>query len=245
MKKLSRALAVLMVATLSLSSVSASAAEVTEVTRAHERPAFSENAEGFKANFKFGTMRNGGDREKIEMTDEEKAAKLEAFKNTLAEKLSSGEITQEEYDDAIAKMESGEFTFGGKAFKGMKGEKPEMFSFDSDHFQNMKDKLSEMTDEEKAAMMENLKTGDSKKVPADMPFKGMQGERPAKPSFDSERFQDLKGKLADMTEEEKAEMLENLKAAEGENPFTAKFAGVPKAGVRMMGKPSAETENEA
>jgi len=177
MKKLSRALAVLMVATLSLSSVSASAAEVTEVTRAHERPAFSENAEGFKANFKFGTMRNVGDREKIEMTDEEKAAKLEAFKNTLAEKLSSGEITQEEYDDAIAKMESGEFTFGGKAFKGMKGER---------------------------------------------------GENPG-----------------DMTEEEKAEMLENLKAAEGDKPFVAKFAGFPKAGVRMMDKPSAETENEA
>ena len=116
---------------------------------------------------------------------------LEAFKNTLAEKLSSGEITQEEYDDAIAKMESGEFTFGGKAFKGMKGEKPETFSFDSEHFQNMKDKLSEMTDEEKAAM------------------------------------------------------LENLKAAEGDHPFAAKFAGFPKAGVRMMGKSSAETENEA
>lgn len=191
MKKLSRALAVLMVATLSLSSVSASAAEVTEALRTHERPAFSENAEEFKVNFKFGMVRSGGDREKIEMTDEEKAAKLEAFKNTLAEKLSSGEITQEEYDDAIAKMESGEFTFGGKAFKGMKGEKPETFSFDSEHFQNMKDKLSEMTDEEKAAM------------------------------------------------------LENLKAAEGDHPFAAKFAGFPKAGVRMMGKSSAETENKA
>lgn len=89
--------------------------------------------------------------EKVEMTEEEKAAKIEELKADLAIKLEAGEITQEEYDEAIAKIEAGDFIRGGKDDRGMKGEKPEEV---------------EMTEEEKAAKVEELKADLTAKLEA-------------------------------------------------------------------------------
>ena len=74
-----------------------------------------------------GGMEQGGQPgnkgEMTEMTEEEKAARLEQMTADLAAKLESGEITQEEYDEMIAKIESGDFMLDGKG-GGMKGENP-------------------------------------------------------------------------------------------------------------------------
>lgn len=50
--------------------------------------------------------------QRIELTEEEQAAKLEEIKESLALKLSKGEISQEEYDAVLAKIENGEAGFG-------------------------------------------------------------------------------------------------------------------------------------
>lgn len=134
MKKIFTLAAAFLIAAMSLGSTTAFAAEVPEFSRPSERPAFLENAEI---------------REKPELTDEEKAAMLENARASLDEKLTAGEITQEQYDEIIAKIESGSFAFRGKGFKGgrgfkdMDGEKPEW---------------AELTEEEKAAMLENIKS---------------------------------------------------------------------------------------
>ena len=65
--------------------------------------------------YKFG--RKGMNREKPEMTEEEKAERLEKIKSCLAAKLEAGEITQEKYDEAIAAIESGYCKFGRKNIK--------------------------------------------------------------------------------------------------------------------------------
>ncbi len=56
-----------------------------------------------------------------EALSEEKAAKLEEVKAKLAEKLEAGEITQEEYDEAIAAIDAGEY----KLSRGGMGKRPE------------------------------------------------------------------------------------------------------------------------
>lgn len=55
----------------------------------------------------------GGKGEKSEMTEEENAAKIEELKTDLAAKLEAGEITQDEYGEAVAMIESGNFMFDG------------------------------------------------------------------------------------------------------------------------------------
>ena len=47
-----------------------------------------------------------------ELTEEEKAAKIEKIKAKLAEKLAEGKITQEEYDAELARIEAGDFRHG-------------------------------------------------------------------------------------------------------------------------------------
>ena len=56
----------------------------------------------------FGKMK-GQPSEKPELTDEQKTQMLEDMKAKLAEKLEAGEITQEQYDERIAAIESGDF----------------------------------------------------------------------------------------------------------------------------------------
>ena len=83
--------------------------------------------------------RGGRDKaDKPELTEEEKAARAEKAKAKLAEKLAEGKITQEEYDEALAKIESGDFKPDRKGGKD-KAEKPEL------------------TEEEKAARVEKAK----------------------------------------------------------------------------------------
>lgn len=84
--------------TVSLGSAPALAAENPAPFRTGEHPAFSVRAGNDRRNWK-----------PCEMTEEEKAARIENFKAKLAEKLAAGEITQEKYDEIIANMESGNF----------------------------------------------------------------------------------------------------------------------------------------
>ena len=64
------------------------------------------------------------DRRKPELTEEEKAARVEKAKAKLAEKLAEGKITQEEYDEALAKIESGDFKPDHRGGKGHSKHKP-------------------------------------------------------------------------------------------------------------------------
>lgn len=82
---------------------------------------------------------------------EEKTAKIEELKADLAAKLEAGEITQEEYDKAVAKIKGEDFMFGGNGGRDMKDEKPEEV---------------EMTEEEKAAKIEELKADLAAKLEA-------------------------------------------------------------------------------
>ena len=116
----------------------------------------------------FGGMMNGmgfmnhnqvhTETEKVDMTEEQKAEMLEKAKEQLASLLEEGKITQEQYDEQLAKLESGEmpvplfgnmgngkgFGFGnfGKNFGSKEFEAPE---------------IPEMTEEQKAEMLEKAK----------------------------------------------------------------------------------------
>ncbi len=97
---------------------------------------------------------------KVELTDEQKAEMLEKAKAAIDEKLASGELTQEQYDEIAAKIESGDLRgFGGKrhgfrpdaqlpegAVKAEKVEKPQL------------------TDEQKAEMLEKAKAAIDEKL---------------------------------------------------------------------------------
>lgn len=89
--------------------------------------------------------------QKFELTDETKAAKIEEIKADLAAKLEAGEITQEEYDEKLAEIETGNFKYGRKNGKGQKKETPEKV---------------EVTDEEKAAKIEERKADLAAKLEA-------------------------------------------------------------------------------
>ena len=61
-------------------------------------------------------------RARAELTEEQKAEMLEKMKEKLASQLSDGAITQEEYDEAIAAIESGEMPkIGERCDRGAKG----------------------------------------------------------------------------------------------------------------------------
>lgn len=69
--------------------------------------------------------------ERPELTEEQKAEMLEKAKAQLAEKLKNGEITQEEYDQAIADAEAGKFKPArpdGKRPQKPDGDKTTMFA---------------------------------------------------------------------------------------------------------------------
>lgn len=191
MKKLAKMAAMLLAAAMSLSGVTAFAAEAPEHPNRNERPAFLENAKFPKG----GMIRNGESGKKPELTEEQKAAMIEGVKASLAEKLAAGEITQEKYDEAIAKIEEGGFAFGGKGFKGMAGKKPEnmgdfrMPAFSGKEFKGMNGKPGErpeLTDEQKAAMLEKIKSALGDEFPAGRPMPpkgpGMMTGRAPKPA---------------------------------------------------------------
>ena len=101
-------------------SVSVFAAESEENMTKSERPAFS-----MKDKDNGAPMAKQEKKEKpskVAMT-EEKTAKIEKLKTDLATKLEAGEITQEEYDDAVAEIEAGNFKLGSKDGRNLKGER--------------------------------------------------------------------------------------------------------------------------
>lgn len=110
MKKSVKVIAGLMIAVLSVSSVSVYAAEKA-ATR--ERPAVSKRTDVPKGNFGFPFSGRGNAEkpQRKELTEEEKAAKIEEAKKSLAEKLAAGKITQEQHDEMLAKIEAGDFGF--------------------------------------------------------------------------------------------------------------------------------------
>ncbi len=94
MKNLTKVLAVAVVATMALSSISVFATE-TETTTDFERPAFAMNMKAKDGNFKFG--------KRLELTEEQKTA--------MAEKIASGEFKP------MAKNSKGMRAFAKKAPK--------------------------------------------------------------------------------------------------------------------------------
>ncbi len=90
-----------------------------------------------------------------ELTDEQKAEMLEKAKTALSKKLANSEITQEQYDEAVAKMDAGEMPFFGNS-KGFgrtnKGDKPD------------RPEMPELTEEQKAEILEQAKTDLSEKL---------------------------------------------------------------------------------
>ena len=127
MKKLNKTVTILLDAAISVGCVTVSAAGM----------AFR------KGKFPFGKRKPGiemTENKKFEITDEQKAEMLNKHKEMLKERLDKGEITQEEYDEQLKAAEEGKFFgFGGRMGKREMPEKPEM------------------TDEQKAEMLEKHK----------------------------------------------------------------------------------------
>ena len=122
MKNLTKVLAVAVVATMALSSVSVFAAE-TETTTDFERPAFAMNMKAKDGNFKFG--------KRLELTEEQKAAMAEKIgssefklgERNFGKKMFKGEkpeLTEEQKAARAEKIASGEFKPMAKAGKGMR-----------------------------------------------------------------------------------------------------------------------------
>ena len=84
--------------------------EAGEITQEEYDEAIAKIEAGdFMRGNKNGRGMKGEKPEKVEMTDEEKVAIIEELKTDLAAKLEAGEITQEEYDEKLSKIESGDF----------------------------------------------------------------------------------------------------------------------------------------
>ena len=160
MKNLTKILAVAVVATMAFSSISVFAADTNESAQKCERPAFSKNMKSKEANLR-------GDKKavKTELTDEEKTAKLESIKPSLAEKLEAGEITQEKYDETISSIESGNFKFHGKDSAKSKGRMPDKKEFKGEKLKaSLAEKLEagEITKEEYDEKLTKIESSDFK-----------------------------------------------------------------------------------
>ena len=65
-----------------------------------------------------GRNRRGGSRERAELTEEQIAERLASARERLDQRLADGSITQEEYDEKLAAIESGEYPFSGGNKRG-------------------------------------------------------------------------------------------------------------------------------
>jgi len=61
---------------------------------------------------------NGERRERVELTEEQKAERVAQIREKLDQRLADGSITQEEYDEKIAALESGEYPLSGRGKRG-------------------------------------------------------------------------------------------------------------------------------
>ena len=100
-----------------------------------------------------------------ELTEEQKAQMetkkaemLEEAKARLSEKLTLGEITQEEYDNMLTKLESGKFK--GKMGRGHKPDMRERKELSEEQKAQMETKKAEMLEEAKARLSEKLTLGE-------------------------------------------------------------------------------------
>ncbi len=149
---------------------------------------------------------------KIELTEEQKAEIAENAKAALDEKLASGELTQEQYDEIIAKVESGDLRgFGGKRHGFAGEEKPELTEEQkAEMVENAKAKLDEklasgeLTQEQYDEIIAKVESGDLRGFGGKR--HGFMGELP-EDAVKAERVQ-----KPELTEEQKAEMVENAKA---------------------------------
>ncbi len=151
--------------------------------------------------------------QKPELTEEQKAEMAENAKTKLDEKLASGELTQEQYDEIIARIESGDLRgFGGKRH-GIMGERPELpeGAVKAERIQK-----PELTEEQKAEMAENAKAALDEKLASGELTQEQYDEIIAKiDSGDLRGFggkrHGIMGERPELTEEQKAEMAENAK----------------------------------
>ena len=60
----------------------------------------------------------GEGRERPELTEEQKAERIAQMKEKLEQRLADGSITQEEFDEKTAALESGEYPFSGRGKRG-------------------------------------------------------------------------------------------------------------------------------
>ena len=137
MKLLALGLAALMSFSAPAGFAHAIKGENADAVRDIECPAMYQKADGFFGAFRF----NGDWREKFELTDEEKAEKLESFKEAWAEKVADGELPEFDGEIDLSKCKPG--NFAGKRFGGMKDKMPsipENFTPDKD-IEDIKEKL--------------------------------------------------------------------------------------------------------
>ena len=132
--------------------------ENADAARDFERPAICQKADGFVGAFRFDGERAAEWREKFELTDEEKAEKLESFKEARAEKVADGELAEFDGEFDLSKFKPG--NFAGKRLGGMKDKMPslpENFTPDKD-IEDIKEKLDGLTEEEKAEIKEKVRS---------------------------------------------------------------------------------------
>lgn len=143
--------------------------ENADAVQKFERPAICQKADGFFGAFRFDGERAAEWREKIELTDEEKAEKLESFKDAWAEKVADGELPEFDGEFDLSKCKPG--NFAGKRFGGMKEKMPslpENFTPDKD-IEDIKEKLDGLTEEEKAEIKEKVQSSFGEKEFAGKP----------------------------------------------------------------------------
>lgn len=156
MKNLTKVLAVAVVATMALSSISVFAAE-TETTTDFDRPAFSMNVGARKGNFKFGKLMNLTDEQKAAMAEKIESGEFKLGEKSFGKKMFNGEkpeLTEEQKAAITEKIESGEFKLGERNFGKMKGKMPGKKVFNGEK--------PELTEEQKAARAEKIASGEFK-----------------------------------------------------------------------------------
>lgn len=105
------------------------------------------------SNDKTGTVLKGNGTDIMEiLTDEQKAELQQSQKEDLAEALKDGVITQEQYDDAIEKIQNGEMPRMMVGFHGGRnGKGPEQFE---QHLEDVQAKWDALTDAQKKQLQD-------------------------------------------------------------------------------------------
>ena len=152
---------------------------------------------------------------RVELTEEQKAERLEKMKERLAEDLADGKITQEQYDQMLSSMESGEFHMnrgGGKMEELTDEQKEEMLT-------KMKERLAEelaegkITQDQYDESIADIEAGN-------FPAGGRHGDGEERPEMTdeqkAERLTEMKEKLAEelaegkITQDQYDEMISNM-----------------------------------